>query len=69
MNRNLKQETETLIKAAQEQTIRTNLIKAKVDITQLDIKSRMCRKGDERINHILSECSTLSQKAYKHRIT
>ena len=37
----LKRETETLIMAAQEQTLRTNLLKTKVDKTQGDSKCRM----------------------------
>ena len=63
----LKRETETLIMAAQEQAIRTNLIKAKIDKTQQESKCRMCDQADESINHILSECSKMAQKEYKRR--
>ena len=41
---NLKRETESLILAAQEQAVRTNVIKAKIDNTQEQSKCRMCRK-------------------------
>ena len=48
----LKRETETLIMAAQEQAVRTNLVKAKIDKTQEDSTCRMCGKADESINHL-----------------
>ena len=63
----LKRETESLIMAAQEQALRTNLVKAKIDKSQEDSKCRMCGKADESISHLLSECSKLSQKEYKRR--
>ena len=66
-NSGIKRETETLILAAQEQAIRTNLIKAKIDKTQEDSKCRMCGKVDETINHLISECSKMAQKEYKNR--
>ena len=64
---NLKRETESLIISAQEQAIRTNVIKAKIDKTQIDSKCRMCGKVDESISHVLNECSKLVQKEYKRR--
>ena len=63
----LKRETETLIMAAQEQAVRTNLVKVKIDKTQEDSTCRMCGKADESINHLLSECSKMAQKEYKRR--
>ena len=66
-NSGIKRETETLILAAQEQAIRTNLIKAKIDNTQEDSRCRMCGKVDETINHLISECSKMAQKEYKNR--
>ena len=64
---NLKRETESLIIAAEEQAIRTNLMKAKVDKTQTESKCRICGKVDESINHVINECSKLAQKEYKPR--
>ena len=58
----LKRETESLILAAQEQAIRTNVIKAKIDNTQKESKCRMCGKVDETVNHIVSECKYASPK-------
>ena len=66
-NGDLKRETESLIVAAQNQSIRTNLIKAKIDKSQGDSLCRMCRKVDESIDHIVSGCSKLGQNEYKRR--
>ena len=63
----LKRETESLIMAVQEQALATNLMKARIYQTQEDSKCRMCRKVDESINHIVSECPKLAQKEYKRR--
>ena len=61
-NGDLKRETESLIVAAQNQSIRTNLVKARIDKSQVDSLCRMCRKVDESIDHIVSGCSKLAQK-------
>ena len=66
-NRDLKRETESLIVAAQNQSIKSNLVKARIDKSQEDSLCRMCRKVDESIYHIVSGCSKLSQKEYKRR--
>ena len=64
---NLKRETESLLIAAQDNAIRTNHIKARIDKTQQNSKCRLCDDRDETINHIISECSKLAQKEYKER--
>ena len=66
-NGDLKRETESLIVAGQNQSIRTNLNKAKIDKSHRDSLCRMCRKVDESINHTVSGCSKLAQKEYKRR--
>ena len=66
-NGDLKRETESLIVAAQNQTIQTNLVKARIDKSQGDYLCRVCRKVDESIDHIVSSCSKLAQKEYKRR--
>jgi len=66
-NGDLKRETESLIVAAQNQSIRTNLVKAKIDKSQGDALCRLCKKADESIDHIISGCSKLAQKEYKRR--
>ena len=53
--------------AAQNQNIRTNLVKARNDNSQGDSLCRMCRKVDESIDHIVSGCSKLAQKEHKRR--
>ena len=53
--------------AAQNNAVRTNHIKARIDKTQQNNKCRLCSDRDETINHIISECSKLAQKDYKTR--
>ena len=64
---NLKRETESLLLAAQNNAIRTNHFKARIDKTQQNSKCRQCGDRDETINHIISECTKLAQKEYKTR--
>ena len=66
-NGDLKRETESLIVAAQNKSIRANFVKSKIGKSQGDSLCRMCRKVDERIDHIVSGCSKLAQKEYKRR--
>ena len=46
-NGDLKRETESLILSAQNQSVRTNLVKVKVDKSQTDTLCRLCKKDDE----------------------
>ena len=62
-----KRETESLLMAAQNNAIRTNHIKARIDKTLQNIKCRLCGDRDETINHIISECCKLVQKEFKTR--
>ena len=52
---------------SQNLTIRTNLVKARIDKNQGDSLCRVCRKVDESIYHVVSSCSKLAQKEYKRR--
>ena len=63
----MKRETESLIVAAQNQSIRTNLVKAKIDKSQGDSLCRMFIKVDESIDHIVTGCGKLAQMEYKRR--
>ena len=56
---------ESLSISAQDNAIRTNHIKARINKTQQNGKCRLCGDSDETINHIISECSKLAQKEYK----
>ena len=51
-NGDLKRETESLIVAAQNQSIRTNFVKAKIDRSQKDRLCTLCKKADESIDHV-----------------
>ena len=66
-NGDLKRVTESLIMAPQNQSIRSNLVKGKIDKGQGDSLCRVCRKVDESIDHIVSGCSKVTQKQYKRR--
>ena len=61
----LKKETEGLITAAQDQALRTNSIKNRIDKQQLSPACRLCGKRDETVSHIVAECKMLAQKYYK----
>ena len=65
--RNFKRETESLLITAQENAVRTNHIKARIDKTQQNSKCRLCSDREETINHIISESSKFAQKKYKTR--
>ena len=64
-NRDLQRETESLIVAAQNWSIRANLVKAKIDKSQKDTLYRLCKKADESIDHVVSGCSKVAQKEFK----
>ena len=64
-NGDVKRETENIIVAAQNQSIRTNLVTAKIDKSHGDSLCKMCIKVDESIDHVVSGCSKLAQKEYK----
>ena len=52
---------------AQNNAVRTNRIKARIDKIQQNSKCRLCGDRYETINHIIRECSKLAQKEYKAR--
>ena len=57
----------SLIGAAQNQSIRINLVNKKTAKSQKDTLCRLCKKADESINHVVSGCCKLAQKEYKRR--
>ena len=59
--------TESILITAQNNVIRTNHIKTRIDKTQQNSKCRLYGDRDETINHIISKCSKLAQKEYKTR--
>ena len=56
-NGDLKREAESLIVAAQNHSIRTSLVKTRIDKSQGDSLCRMCRKVDESIDYIRLTCT------------
>ena len=64
---NFERKMESLLIAAQDNAIRTNHIKARIDKTQQNSKCRLCVDRDETINHIIYECCKLAQKEYRTR--
>ncbi len=57
----LNKETEGLILAAQDQALRTNAIKAKVDKTIASAKCRLCKEKDDIIDHLVSGCCKIDK--------
>ena len=63
----LKRETESLIIAAQDQALRTNYRKAKIEKSTNESACRLCKEKEETISHIVSEYSKIAQTEYKKR--
>ena len=63
----LKQETESLICAAQEQALRANAIKSGIDHQGVYPLCRLCKEKVESVTHIGSSCSVLAGKQYTKR--
>ena len=64
---NFKRETESLLIAVQNNAIRINHIKTRIDKMPQNSKYWLYGDRDESINHIISECGKLGQKEYKTR--
>ena len=62
----LKKETEGMLLAAQDQALRTNSIKHRIDKQDISPMCRMCKGREETIAHIVSECPKLAQNQYKN---
>ena len=62
-----KVKTEATICAAQEQALRTNYTKNKIDKTSENPLCRMCGERGETVQHIIYECKKLTQREYKRR--
>ena len=64
---NLKKETESTIKAAQDQAPCTKKFRNAVYGENVQSICRVCGAADEKIAHIVSECSKLAQKECKQK--
>ena len=58
---NLKRETEFFLIAAENNAIRTNYVKKKINKAQQNSKFRLCDDKREMINYIISECWKFGQ--------
>ena len=64
----LKVETEALIFEAQEQALRTNVVKCNIDSkTGSRPLCRLCGEKNETVTHLVCGCKVLAQKEYKRR--
>ena len=63
----LKKETEGLITAAQDQSLRTNVMKARIEKSDVSPMCRMCNAAEETVFHIVSECRVHAQTEYRGR--
>ena len=63
----LKVETEALIFAAQEQALRTNVVKCNIDKTGSSPLCRLCGEKNETVTHLVCGRKVLAQKEYKKR--
>ena len=63
----LKQETESLICASQEQALRTNAIKSGIDHQDVSPLWRLWKGKVESVTHIVSSCSVLAGNQYRKR--
>ena len=52
---------------AQDQALRTNAIKAKIDNQAVSSKRRLCKSAEESVSHKVCESSALAQRDYKGR--
>ena len=61
----LKKATEGTIMAAQEQAIRTRMVRHTIDKEKVSPLCRMCGERNETVAHLVSECTKLAEKQYK----
>ena len=64
----MKKETEGLLIAAQDQALRTDVIKMRIDKSHGNSKCRMCKEADETVTHIICQCRKFSQLCKKNEL-
>ena len=62
-----KGKAESLLMATQNNAIRINYVKAKIDETQQNTKCWLFGDRDKTINHVISDDSKLAKKEYEDR--
>ena len=65
---NFKRETESLLIAVQDNTLRINHIKARIDKTHQNSKCRLCGDRDEATNHIISELELVTWDEFLNEV-
>ena len=60
-------ETESLICAAQEQSLATNYVRNKIWKQNVTSKCRLCKVKEETVSHLVSECTMLAGTKYSNR--
>ena len=63
----LKVQTEATTCAAQEQALRANYTKNKIDKILENPLCRMCGESGETVQHVICECKKIAQHEYKRR--
>jgi hypothetical protein len=63
----IKGETESIIVAAQDQSISKNYIKNKILKKETESKCRLCKQHEETIHHLASGCPILAKNEYLMR--
>ena len=63
----VKKNTEAIVTAAQDQALRTNWIKARIDGQDVSPLCRVCHEADESVMHIASGCELLAKRRYTIR--
>ena len=63
----LKVKTEATICVKQEQALRTNYTKSKIDNTSANPFCRMCGEREETVQHVICKCKKLAQRECKRR--
>ena len=58
----LKKEIEGMLMAAQDQALRTNAMKNKIDKMNISPLCKLCGERDETVAHIVAECKMLAQR-------
>ena len=62
----LETETEGLITAAQDQALRENSVKHRINKQDIAATGRMCGQREETVGYVVAECTVLAQKYYKN---
>jgi hypothetical protein len=60
----IKEETQSTIVAAQDQTISTKYFKRKILKEEIEIRCRLCKEYEETIDHLTSGCPILAKNEY-----